>query len=172
MIILRFLIFQFPEFFWISKCYLYFCTWSYVSWIQWLYIYILETFTIWLVSFLNKYIIWHLFAFIYFFFFCFHFWYTSLDHLIFSCRFLFVYFLVVWLHMWDLSSLTRDWTHAPALEAQHLNHWTTREVPVGSPTREVLFWWTSSIPYFSVTLSASTLKSITIPLPLWSNREA
>ena len=31
--------------------------------------------------------------------------------------------------MWDLSSLTRDWTHAPASEAWSLNHWTAREVP-------------------------------------------
>ena len=33
--------------------------------------------------------------------------------------------------MWDLSSLTRDRnsTHS-ALEAQNLNHWITREVPV------------------------------------------
>ena len=30
--------------------------------------------------------------------------------------------------MWDHSSLTRDRTHAPALEARRLNHWTTREV--------------------------------------------
>lgn len=37
-----------------------------------------------------------------------------------------------WLHfgsMWELSSLTRDWTHTSALEAWSLNHWTTREVP-------------------------------------------
>ena len=31
--------------------------------------------------------------------------------------------------MWDLSSLTRDRTCTPAVEAQSLNHWTTREVP-------------------------------------------
>ena len=30
--------------------------------------------------------------------------------------------------MWDLSSLTRDWTSAPCIERQRLNHWTTREV--------------------------------------------
>ena len=28
--------------------------------------------------------------------------------------------------MWDLSSLTRDQTHAPAVEAQSPNCWTTR----------------------------------------------
>ena len=32
--------------------------------------------------------------------------------------------------MWGLSSLTRDWTHTPALEAQSLNHWTAREVSI------------------------------------------
>ena len=35
-----------------------------------------------------------------------------------------------WPHsMWDLSSLTRDWTTLLALEAGSLNHWTTRKVP-------------------------------------------
>ena len=32
--------------------------------------------------------------------------------------------------MQDLSSLTREWTRAPAVEVQSLNHWTAREVPV------------------------------------------
>ena len=31
--------------------------------------------------------------------------------------------------MWDLSSLTRDQVCVCALEAQSLNHWTTRDVP-------------------------------------------
>ena len=29
--------------------------------------------------------------------------------------------------MWDLSSLTRDETHAHCIGRQSLNHWTTRE---------------------------------------------
>ena len=33
--------------------------------------------------------------------------------------------------MWDPSSLSRDRTHTPTLEAWSLNHWTTREVPTG-----------------------------------------
>ena len=32
--------------------------------------------------------------------------------------------------MWDLGSLTRDWTHVPCIAKQILNHWTMREVPV------------------------------------------
>ena len=32
--------------------------------------------------------------------------------------------------MWDLSSLTRDWTHAPTVKAPSLNHWISRQVPV------------------------------------------
>ena len=32
---------------------------------------------------------------------------------------------------WHLSSLTRDQTHNPCTGRQSLNHWTTREVPVG-----------------------------------------
>ena len=31
--------------------------------------------------------------------------------------------------MQDLSSITRDWTHLPALAAWSLDHWTAREVP-------------------------------------------
>ena len=31
--------------------------------------------------------------------------------------------------MWDLSFLSSDQTHAPALEAEGLNHYTAREVP-------------------------------------------
>ena len=32
------------------------------------------------------------------------------------------------MHMWDLSSLTRDQTHVPCTRRQILNHWNTREV--------------------------------------------
>ena len=32
--------------------------------------------------------------------------------------------------MWDLSSLTRVWTHVPCIGRQILMHWTTRKVPV------------------------------------------
>ena len=31
--------------------------------------------------------------------------------------------------MWDLSSLTRDWTHVPCIGRQILKHWIYREVP-------------------------------------------
>ena len=31
--------------------------------------------------------------------------------------------------MWDLSSLTRDWTSVPALDVWSLNHWIVWEVP-------------------------------------------
>ena len=33
---------------------------------------------------------------------------------------------------WDLSSLTRDWTLAPAMEARSLNNWTAREIPAAT----------------------------------------
>ena len=45
--------------------------------------------------------------------------------------------------MWELSSLTKDGTHNPALEAQSLNHWTAREVPADSSKRpgvEIRMW--------------------------------
>ena len=32
--------------------------------------------------------------------------------------------------MWDLSSLTRDWTWVPCIPRRIRNHWTTTEVPV------------------------------------------
>ena len=41
-----------------------------------------------------------------------------------------IYCLATLCGMWDLSSLTRDQTSAPALGARHLNHWTAREVPL------------------------------------------
>ena len=31
--------------------------------------------------------------------------------------------------MQDLSTLTKDGTHTPAVEAWSLNHWTSREIP-------------------------------------------
>ena len=43
------------------------------------------------------------------------------------------FFLAVPYSMWDLSSPTRDQTgtlYIPAWEAQSLNHWTTRDVPM------------------------------------------
>ena len=40
------------------------------------------------------------------------------------------YVLVFWLQgMWDLSSLTRDWTHIPCIRWWSPNHWPAREVP-------------------------------------------
>ena len=38
------------------------------------------------------------------------------------------------------SSLTRDWTRAPALGARSLSHWTTREVPMSSFFWKSLYW--------------------------------
>ena len=43
--------------------------------------------------------------------------------------FSFYYFLATFWGIWDISSLIRDWTCAPAREAWGLNHWTTKEVP-------------------------------------------
>lgn len=40
---------------------------------------------------------------------------------------------------WNLSSGTRDWTCAPALEVQNLNHWTAREVTLCLFGRVCLF---------------------------------
>ena len=45
-------------------------------------------------------------------------------------KFFFLFVLAMHCGMWDLGSLTRDWTHAPELEAWGLNHWIAREVPI------------------------------------------
>ena len=45
-----------------------------------------------------------------------------------------LYFLVLLCSFQDLSSLTRDWTQAPAAKALSPDHWATGEVP----TRAVL----------------------------------
>ena len=42
---------------------------------------------------------------------------------------LFFFFFAMLYGKWDLSFPTKDYTHAPALEAWSLNHWTSRRVP-------------------------------------------
>ena len=42
--------------------------------------------------------------------------------------FFFFNFFLPW-GMWDFSSPTSDWTHAPSTGVQTLNHWNTGEVP-------------------------------------------
>ena len=39
----------------------------------------------------------------------------------------FFFFLAVPHGMWDLSSLSRDWTHVPPVEGQGLTQWTARK---------------------------------------------
>ena len=43
--------------------------------------------------------------------------------------YLFLNFLAIPWDMWDLCSLTWDWTHILRVGRQSLNHWTTRKVP-------------------------------------------
>ena len=53
------------------------------------------------------------------------------------------YVLVCWLRgMWDLSFLTRDWTHNPCTGSQNLNHQITREA---SPLTKILISATQSV---------------------------
>ena len=41
-----------------------------------------------------------------------------------------LFYFIYWTHsMWDLSSPTRDRTHAPSIGSSEFNHWTTRESP-------------------------------------------
>ena len=51
----------------------------------------------------------------------------NLLHYCFCFMFCFVFFSP-W-GVWDLSCLTRDWTHIPCTGRRSLNHWTIREVP-------------------------------------------
>ena len=45
--------------------------------------------------------------------------------------------------MQDLSSLTKDWTLAPAVEAQSLNHWTASWV-------DFCIWYKVRVPLYSL----------------------
>ena len=56
---------------------------------------------------------------------------------IFSLVFLFFFFSVVPHGLWDLSSLTRDQTQAPAVEAQSPDQRTAREFPIFSLLRNL-----------------------------------
>ena len=52
----------------------------------------------------------------------------------------FFFFLVIPHCMWDLSSLIRDWTRAPAAKALSPNHWTARELlNISSITRHPVY---------------------------------
>ena len=54
------------------------------------------------------------------------------------------YILVFWPPgMYNLSSLTRDWTHKPCSRRWSLNHWITREVPVCLANGFFLSWITA-----------------------------
>ena len=65
----------------------------------------------------------------------------------FAAVLLLFYVVAFWLQgMWDLSFLTRCWTHTPFSGRWSLNHWTTREVPDLSFLsflcgRQLLRWW-------------------------------
>ena len=48
-------------------------------------------------------------------------------YLLFTSKLFFLFLTAPW-HMSDLSSLTRDRTWAPAVEAWSFNHWTTKGV--------------------------------------------
>ena len=53
--------------------------------------------------------------------------------------FTFLFFSALPHGMWDLSSPTRARTHAPCVEAQSLNHWTSREVPYSLLFKKYIF---------------------------------
>ena len=56
-----------------------------------------------------------------------------------------LFFLAALLGMWDLSSPTRDQTHAPSLGVQRLNLWTDRVVSMVFQNTEI-----SEIPFYSM----------------------
>ena len=59
------------------------------------------------------------------------------------------YVLVFWPRgMWDLSSLTRDWTRSRCIGRRSLNHWTAREVPHWCMT----YWITKTKRYWLMTV--------------------
>jgi len=71
-----------------------------------------------------------------------------------SPHFCFLLLLLASLHsIWGPSFLTRDWIHAPALEAWSLNHWVTREIPIAlilvsiSPQLPISYFSLLSLPF-------------------------
>ena len=52
----------------------------------------------------------------------------SLLNLLQYCFCFMFWFFWLW-GMWDLTSLTRYWTHTLCIRSRNLNHWTAREVP-------------------------------------------
>ena len=48
----------------------------------------------------------------------------------FLINFFFFFFWPYCWCLWDFSSLTRDWIHAPCTGSASLNHWSIREVPI------------------------------------------
>ena len=66
---------------------------------------------------------------------------------------LFFFFLAVLLVLWALSSLTRDQTWSPALEAWSPNHWTARE-----SLKYIYYFYLSTTPCFSLFVQAAITK--------------
>ena len=67
------------------------------------------------------------------------------------------YVLVLWPQgMWDLNSLTRDRTCTSCIGRQSLNHWTTREVPLGYISNVP-----STLPIFPSAMSNQLFNSFT-----------
>ena len=56
-------------------------------------------------------------------------WPTIKTFFMLSSQLYFFFFFAMLYGKWDLSFPTKDYTHAPALEAWSLNHWTSRRVP-------------------------------------------
>ena len=52
--------------------------------------------------------------------------------------------------MWDLCSLTRDWTHISCTGRQSLNHWATREVLKFSSSAPALLSWAWHSPDYKI----------------------
>ena len=58
-----------------------------------------------------------------------------------------LFFLAMPRSMRDLSSLTRDRTRVPAVEAQSLIHWTAREVPnLSTLNKQTTLAWRKFVP--------------------------
>ena len=78
-------------------------------------------------------------------------------------------FLLLLLLLWHVgsSSLTRDQTQPPALEAQSLSHWTTREVPQEHFKHSIQEGKNNSA-WRAGDGEFSALTSLLPPLPSWS----
>ena len=99
---------------------------------------------------------------------------SSINSYLSNVRF-FVCFVAMPHGLWDLSSLSRNWTWAMAVKTQNPNHWSTRQLPnvrfyhFSNSNFFLLFWWIHPIFLSTLCFSLSRFPSLVIPFPFHSH---